>query len=105
MEYLLQVPSLMQQSLSSKVIIPRPSLAPFFRQAITVKLNKIQKGQLVLRYPDEQVQSFGSALGPSVEMSVTSDNFWNRVVLFGSVVSFTPSIPQNTIISGKNSPR
>ena len=91
MEYLLQVPSLMRQKLGPNVIIPRPSLAPVFRQAITARLEKIQKGQLVLKYPDGRVQSFGSALGPSVEMSITSDNFWGRVVLLGDLVSVTPS--------------
>ena len=95
MEYLLQFPSLMQQRLGPKTIIPRPSLTPFFQQAITLKLNKIQKGQLVIRYPDGRAQSFGSALGPSAEMTITSDNFWTRVVLSGDVVSFTLCIPQN----------
>ena len=102
MEYLLQVPSLMQQKLGPKVIIPRPSLAPVFRQAITARLEKIQKGRLVLRYPDGRVQSFGSALGPSVEMSITSDNFWSRVVLLGGLVSVTPIIPRNTFMGCKS---
>ena len=102
MEYLLQVPSLMQQRLDPKVIIPRPSLAPVFRQAIMARLHKIQQGQLVLRYPDGRVQSFGSALGPSVEMSITSDIFWSRVVLLGDLVSVTPSNSRNTFMGCKS---
>lgn len=78
-------------SLAHSLVLKRPALptlATLARYVIIQKLEKIQHGQLILKFPDGQELRLGSGPQSAVELRIVSDQFWTRVLLYADVVCY-----------------
>ena len=83
-----QVSRLVQTALSTEKILPRFSrvLSRLAEHVIVQRLEKIRSSQLLLIYPDGRQRIVGLGSEHSVELSIHSEDFWTRVLLYADMV-------------------
>lgn len=78
----------MQTVLSNETVLSRfrKLLSRLAERAIVQQLEMLRTGQLLLIYPDGRQRIVGLGSKRPVELTIHSEDFWTRVLLYADIV-------------------